>query len=171
MELKQKTTEEKIEAIKQYLTNEDTNDLEMALNLFNLIKRGNSFSKSFFEHESIMFKDVLEFVNIKNKLTPELTAFCKKLLVIYYNAIYRCNDFEKKQETKPIPVIYRHALYQADFLTMSQLAMEYKLDDFTSETYENGLDILSAMADKLSLFNKFTQPLREKEENKDGNES
>jgi len=170
MELKQKTTAEKVEALKNYLVNEDTEDLELALNIFNLIKRGNAFGDSFFAHESIIFNDILEFVNIKNTLAPELTAFCKKLLVIYYNAIYRCNDFEKRQETKPIPTIYRHILYQADFLTMSQLAMEYKVDNFTNETYENGLDILSAMADKLSLFNKFTQPLRE-EENKNGNES
>lgn len=162
MELKQKTKEEKIEALRKYLANEDTEDIELALNIFNLVKRGNAFDNSFFEHESIIFNDILEFVDIKNALTPELTAFCKKLLVIFYNIIYRCNDFEKTNETKPIPNIYRYALYQMDFLTLSQLAMEYKIDNFTDEAYENGLDILTVIADKLSLFNKFATQLKEK---------
>lgn len=170
MELKQKTTEEKIEALKKYLVDEESNDLEMSLNVFNLIKRGNAFGDSFFKHESIIFNNILEFVNIKNTLTPELTAFCKKLLVIYYNCIYRCNDFEQRQETKPIPTIYRNILYQADFLTMSQIAMEYKVEDFTTELYENGLDILTSMADKLSLFNKFAQPIL-REDNTNGSEN
>lgn len=165
MELKQKTIDEKIKAIKNYLEKEDTDDLEMALNVFNLIKRGNAFGNSFFEHESIIFNNILEFVNIKNKLTPELTKFCKKLVVIFYNCIQRCNDFEKKQETKPIPLIYRHALYQADFLTMSQIAMEYGVEDFTNEIYENGLDILASMSDKMSIFNKFTLNFSEEEIN------
>ena len=51
MDFKQKTTDEKIELLKNYLLNENSNDLILALNIFNLIKRGNSFAKSFFEHK------------------------------------------------------------------------------------------------------------------------
>lgn len=155
MELKNKSLEEKIEALKSYLNNENDEDPILSLNLYNLIKFGNNWDESFFQHPDIIFNSILEFIQIKNKLKVELNNFCNKLLNIYFNCIYNCSKVVTDEEIKPIPVIYRNILLQGDFLFMSELANNYKFTTFEEVVYENPFSILVPMANKLGLLYNF----------------
>lgn len=148
---------EKIELLKKYINTEESEDIELSLNLFNLIKRGNSLDDSFFQHEKIIFADPIEFIDIKNALHEELTKFCKKLLDIYYSCIYTCNNFEIKPENKKIPLIYKYFLLQADFLTMSQICIDYGITNITGDYYEDSFAIISNMSNKLNIFLTLTE--------------
>ena len=152
MELKNKSTEDKIEAIKQYLNDENNEDISLSLNLFNLLKYGNNWDESFFQHEEILFNSILEFIQIKNAVKPQLDIFCNKLLNIYYNCIYNCSKIVTEEEVQPIPVIYRNILLQGDFLFMSNLANDYKFTSFKEVVYDDPLSVLVPMSNKLGLL-------------------
>lgn len=152
MELKNKSIEDKIEVIKQYLNDENNEDISLSLNLFNLLKYGNNWDESFFQHEEILFNSILEFIQIKNAVKPQLDIFCDKLLNIYYNCIYNCSKIVTEEEVHPIPVIYRNILLQGDFLFMSNLANDYKFTSFKEVVYDDPLSILVPMSNKLGLL-------------------
>lgn len=152
MELKNKSTEDKIEVIKQYLNDENNEDISLSLNLFNLLKYGNNWDESFFQHEEILFNSILEFIQIKNAVKPQLDIFCNKLLNIYYNCVYNCGKIVTEEEVHPIPVIYRNILLQGDFLFMSNLANDYKFTSFEEVVYDDPLSILVPMSNKLGLL-------------------
>lgn len=153
IELKNKSQEEKIQAFKDYLNDPNNEDPIMSLNLFNLIKYGNNWDQSFFEHPDIIFNSILEFINIKNGLKEELSIFCNRLLNIFYNCIYNCCKIITDEEVKPIPAIYKNILLQGDFLFMSELANEYKFTSFEDAVYESPFSVLVPMANKISIFN------------------
>lgn len=155
MELKNKSLEEKIEALKSYLNNENDEDPILSLNLYNLIKFGNNWDESFFQHPDIIFNSILEFIQIKNKLKIELNDFCNKLLNIYFNCIYNCSKVVTDEEIRPIPTIYRNVLLQGDFLFMSELANNYKFTAFEEVVYEDPFSVLVPMANKLGLLYNF----------------
>lgn len=154
MELKNKSLEEKVEALKTYLSNENSDNMIIALNIFNLLKSGNNWSNSFFEHEDIIFNNIIEFIDIKNKLKNELDTFCLKVLNIYYSCIYNFyNLVEYQTDSMDIPNIYMHFLLQADFQTLAELSQMYNFKTFDGINYKNGFVIISSMANKVKLFN------------------
>lgn len=155
MELKNKSLEEKIEALKAYLADENNEDIILALNLYNLIKYDNSWDESFFQHENIIFNSILEFIQIKNALKNELNTFCLKLLNIYYSCIYNCGNLIVDEDAKPIPALYKHILLQGDFIFMSKLANDYKFTSFDNTVYSNAMSILIPMINKLGLLYNF----------------
>lgn len=155
MELKSKSLNEKIEALKSYLNNESSDDIIMALNVFNLLKSGNNWDDSFFEHKDIIFNDILEFIEIKNTLKDELDTFCLKVLSIYYSCIYNfSNIIEYQSDSIEIPTIYMHFLLQSDFQLLAELSQAYKFKNFEPISYKNGFMIIGSIANKLQLFNK-----------------
>ena len=73
MELKNKSLEEKVEALKTYLNNENSDNMIIALNIFNLLKSGNNWSNSFFEHEDIIFNNTdIEGFEVKKYINMSL---------------------------------------------------------------------------------------------------
>ena len=148
--LKQKDIKEKIKILREYIQSENSDDKLLSLNVYLLIKRNNTFDDSFFEHEDVMFNDIMEFIDIADELHDDLDNFSKKLCGIYLSCIKNCHIIETSPAT-PIGKKYLYVLYMLDFLTLSSIMknLEFNIDETVySESYE----VIVNLANKISCF-------------------
>ncbi len=150
--IKQKTTEEKIQLLKEYLSNENTDDKILALNIFLLIKHNNSFDDSFFTHEDVIFNDIMEFIDIIDELKNDLKRYTEKLLGIYISCIKNCNlSTFNVNNICNIPLIYLHVLYMMDYMTLSSLCNNFDCNDDDS-IYSESYEVVVNLSNKISCF-------------------
>lgn len=150
--IKNKDAKEKIEIIKNYLLDEKSNDKVLALNVFLLIKRNNTFDDSFFEHKDVIFNDVMEFIDIADELHSELENFISKLLGVYLSCIKNCSLVVSDQ-SKHIPTNILYVLYMMDYLTLSTLINNNDIQEDNTH-YDESYEVVVSLSEKISyLFN------------------
>ena len=148
--LKQKTIEEKIQVLSNYIDNENSNNDLLALNLFLLIKRDNNFDETFFEHEDVIFNDIMEFIDIADALHDKLQVFIETLLGIYLSCLKNCS-IDVADNTPTMPTVYLHVLYMMDYITLSKLMLLYNPVS-SVEKYKESYDVVLSLSNKLSCF-------------------
>lgn len=155
-ELKNSTTEQKIAALKLYMTDTDIYNHQLALNLHNLLRKIRMFDASFYEHESVLFSNYVEYIDIKEALADELIEFKRTMAAIYFACLRYCGDFVERQNSETIPTVYKHQLFMADFLMMSNILRELG-DDLECDdvAYSDAFDIIASMSNKLNFFTQF----------------
>lgn len=150
-DIKQKSTEEKIEIFKKWLQDENTDDNFATLNVFLLVKNSNNFDKSFFEHKDVIFNDILEYIDIVDALNDELQHFTTKLVSIYMSCIKNCSLDISTEEHSKMPILYKNVLCMMDFLSLSTLIRSTYIEA-CDEIYEESLDIMISLTSKLAWF-------------------
>lgn len=169
--LKALTVEEKIKILKEYLNNENDESKILALNVYTLIKEGNTFSDDFFESPDIMFSDIMNFLAIKKALTVELKQFRKRLIEIYVACLKHCT-LKKDRVEKQTPIIYRYCLYLSDFQTLAKLWVKCENDiELDNTDYIDSFTIINSLAKKINIYDNFvlSQIPINNEENKEEN--
>lgn len=86
---KQAEFSEKVEALKQAITDRNTQDDILVLNILNLLG-GVSLNDAFFEDPNILFRDIEEFSDIKTELRGELGQLKNDIARSYLAVITSC---------------------------------------------------------------------------------
>lgn len=150
--LKHRPIEERIEFIRKGLQDINSDNQELAFNLYLLIKGNNNFPDEFFASERVIVNDLMDTIDIMGKNEVAINELKTKLVGIYLSSIKNCGMITS-QKTTPIPTLYRNILYLLDFTTMSALIDETKTTEFTDKTfYSDGFSVISVMASKMSMF-------------------
>ncbi len=162
-------TEQKIEAFKIALSNEDLIDSLFILNIYNLIKGSNTFSEGYFASESVFFTNIVEFLDVKRAIKQELSEFVRKLCVWYLSIISSCGVTAEtaRKDVVSIPFIHQRILYISNFVSMSNVIQGLGEPISTDELYnvQNPFAYLSTFAKNFLVGVSFLATLDEKHKN------
>lgn len=157
--IKNKTIEEKIDVLRNYLSDNNSDDKLLALNIFLLIKKNNNFEKDFFEHEDVIFSNIVEYIDIADALSDELNEVIQNIIAIYLSCITNCSVLNLNYDTQvSIPIVYLHILYMMDFFTLSRLMrevlnfIELNNNKYYLNVYKESYEIILSLSNKMSCF-------------------
>lgn len=120
-DLKNASTEQKIEAIKYGLQTPTLQDPLLQLNIYNLVKSYNNMNEYFFSSTDVYFNSVEEILDVKLALGKEIKAFIRQLS-IYFMSIFKSYNkfvFTPSDEHIVLPALYRNMILSSDLGTLS----------------------------------------------------
>ena len=120
-DLKNASTEQKIEALRYGLQTPTLNDPLMQLNIYNLVKSYNNMNDYFIKSTDVYYNSVEEILDIKLALGKEIKAFIRQLS-IYFMSIFKSYNkfvFTPSDEHIVLPPLYRNMILSSDFGTLS----------------------------------------------------
>lgn len=120
-DLKEATTEQKIEALKYGFNTPTLDDPLMQLNLYNLIKSYNNMNDEFFASTDVYFNSVEELLDIKLALGVEIKAFIKQLSIYFLSLLKSYNKlaYTPSDEHISLPTLYKNMILTSDLLTLA----------------------------------------------------
>lgn len=123
-------TEVLAEGMKVLLKCETISNASLLLNVYNLVKKYNSFDSGFFESESNWFVDAEQFLTIKRITNAECQEFINKLSLWFLSALYSMHKVEYTMMDIPqnMPLTYHYFILISDFFTISALLAKSKID-------------------------------------------
>lgn len=123
-------TEVLAEGMKILLKCETISNASLLLNIYNLVKKYNSFDSGFFESESNWFVDAEQFLTIKRITNAECQEFINKLSLWFLSALYSMHKVEYTMMDIPqnMPLTYHYFILISDFFTISALLAKSKID-------------------------------------------
>lgn len=123
-------TEVLAEGMKILLKCETISNASLLLNVYNLVKKYNSFDSGFFESESNWFVDAEQFLTIKRITNAECQEFINKLSLWFLSALYSMHKVEYTMMDIPqnMPLTYHYFILISDFFTISALLAKSKID-------------------------------------------
>lgn len=125
--LKKLDRELKIKVIAYLLEKDDLIDSYAVLNLYHLVKGGNTFEDEFFADRSIYLTEFTEHFDLKSALKPEIKEFTKKLCMWYLSVLKSCDKIEADEKDMVLmPLVFQRMLYITDICTMSTLLNRIK---------------------------------------------
>jgi len=120
-DLKNASTEQKIEALKYGFDNPNLADPLMQLNMYNLVKSYNNLNDEFFNSSDVYFNSVEELLDIKLALGANIKAFIKQLSIYFLSLIKSYTKFmyTPSDEHIKLPVLYANMILSSDLATLS----------------------------------------------------
>lgn len=102
----------------------------LLLNIYNLVKKYNSFDSEFFNSESNWFVDAEQFLTIKRLTNLECQEFINNLSMWFLSAMYSMHKVEYTMMDIPhnMPLTYHYFILISDFFTISALLAKSKVD-------------------------------------------
>lgn len=118
------------EGMKVLLNCETIVNASLLLNIYNLVKKYNSFDSEFFNSESNWFIDAEQFLTIKRLTSSECQEFINKLSLWFLSSLYSMHKVEYTMMDIPqnMPLTYHYFILISDFFTISALLAKSKVD-------------------------------------------
>ena len=147
--IKQKSTEEKIELLRDYMNGKNTDNV-LTVNLYSMIVPNKSFSDDYFEDQNILFSNIEEFLDIKITIKEELNNFISKLLGIYIACIKHCSVILTNDD-KNIPEQYFKLLCMLDITLLSNL-MEKNNPAEDDTHYKESFGLIKRYSEQFCIY-------------------
>ena len=155
-DVKNASFDEKLAWLKAVLTNEEIDNLDVAVNIINFIRGGKKFTEDFFAHPLVIANTTQEFIDLKRKCKEELQAFMTKIIGIYLSCIKNCGNIVEADGPVPVPHCYLNVLLGLDFITLSRIQQELSLKKIPyaedGQLYSESLGVLAHYAKSLNIL-------------------
>lgn len=122
MTTKKSTTEEKIKFLRECIKNTELADETSILNILNMLG-GVNLTDALFEQNTILFTDLMEFLDIKSALKKELSELKIQLATWYLYTILSCRNVGSVQANKIVivPPLYKTLLINLGLFNINSI--------------------------------------------------
>lgn len=152
--LKNFETDKLVELIKYFLQKTTLVNSSILVNLLNLVKSYNSFDDSFFNHPITFYRDIEQFLDVKEALQDELQEFINTISLYYISILRSVHKTSYTYLDQPVilPKLYQRLFLSTDFITLSGIfAKANKLSIEDLLLVDNAYLYLSEEIRKLSI--------------------
>lgn len=105
-ELKLETTENKIAFLRQCLLRTNIININIIFNISLLVKAISYFDGNLFKNKDVIFKDIMEFIDIKYLMKEDIELLAKRLFDIFLNSLASYNNFNEEQSVDSSNLYY-----------------------------------------------------------------
>ena len=162
MVTKNSTLTEKVNYIKEGLSNTESVDSTFLLNLLNLLGGGN-LTQDIFDKEDIIFSNLADFSDIKTEVKKQLTQFKKEICFYYLSAITSCHFIAvcKKEDIKEIPQLHKLVMGNVGIFTLNAWLSKYISSIDTSKliVINDAIFIMKTLNTPLAILDGFVTTL------------
>ena len=148
--LKELSTEEKVEKLLAYLRGEEITT-ELAFNVFLQLIPPVNYRNDFFEHEAVMYSNVIEFVKIAGKIKKEIIEFAGHLLGMYEACFKHCVPITTDKKEVNVPDHFLRVFALLDFQKIDKLYEKYEAYP-NNYKYTNSYKVMYGFLQKFDFY-------------------
>lgn len=143
---KESTFEDKVSFLKEKIRDASTSDEFSIRNIFCLVS-AQDLSDDFFASDKILFKDLVEFSDIKTELRDDIVDLKKYLSFYYLSVITSCRAiyFIKKSDIRTIPSLYKTLMGNLGIFSLNAI-LSKNIESVDVKKLENIDDAIQVMA-------------------------